>query len=69
MGAPGQAQTEGDSQDSDPQRCGSAGARQRSRKQFNRLSDDNVVLLEVLKNPERIRGVDWHFRENKLFDE
>ena len=29
----------------------------RQRKQYSKLSDENIILLEIFKNPEKIRGI------------
>jgi hypothetical protein len=42
---------------------------QRQRKQFSKLSDENLVLLDMFKNPEKVRSIDWKFKENFYFDD
>jgi hypothetical protein len=53
-----------------PQRNGTPLPIQRKNKQLSKLSDENCILLDIFKNPEKVRSIDWKNKDqNSTFDD
>ena len=41
----------------------------KTKKTYSKLEDENIFILEIFKNIEKIRSIDWRVKDNPIFDE